>query len=99
MPKITVHGGPSNANDDHPAAEEDQTEAAQPATEDKADTADETSAPDYEALNVGQLREEASRRGLDHTGKKAELVERLEASDQPATNAHAGAAEGSGGAS
>jgi SAP domain len=81
MPKITVHGGPSNANDEPPATGEDQTPAPEskaPASE--AETQREE-APDYEALKVAELRELASERGLDTSGTKAELVGRLITND------------------
>ena len=37
---------------------------------------------DYNKLTVTQLRAELTERGLDDKGKKAELVDRLKASDK-----------------
>lgn len=76
MPKITVHGGPSNIDD--PAPENLGPEAVDEA----ADGEQVPPAPNYSALKVDKLREELSRRGLDTEGVRAELVDRLTASDK-----------------
>lgn len=85
MPKITVHGGPSFEGE--PA---DPPSEAAPVLEPESDTPSDVGASEsqpggttvnYGDLTVQQLREELSRRGLDHNGLKAELVERLQASD------------------
>jgi hypothetical protein len=73
MPKITRHGGPTNAAE-VPAPVEVPTapQAAETATE----TA--TAAPaDYSALTVAQLREECKARDLSAGGSKDTLVARL----------------------
>jgi hypothetical protein len=85
MAKITVHGGPSNADDPDPVADPEQPE--QPAGEDAESggeqVADQT--VDYETWTVSQLQVELAERGLPTTGKKAELQQRLADADaQPA---------------
>lgn len=61
MPKITVHGGASNAAQD---TEVNEQPTAAPA-------------PDYEDWTVDQLREQLTDRGLPKTGKRDDLVKRL----------------------
>lgn len=76
MPKITVHGGPSNI--DGLAPENTGPETVGEA----ADGEPVPAAPNYSALKVDKLREELSRRGLDTEGVRAELVDRLTESDK-----------------
>lgn len=80
MPKITVHGGPSNVDD--PAPENTEVVAVDAPAKDSGETVAGAGATvNYGDLKVDQLREELSRRGLDYAGLKADLVERLQASD------------------
>lgn len=73
MPKITRHGGPTNAAD-APASVE--VPAAPQAAETTAEAA--TAAPaDYSALTVAQLREECKARDLSAGGSRDTLVDRL----------------------
>lgn len=81
MPKITVHGGPSNIDD--PAPENPEPVVDEP-VKDSAETVPVGGATvNYGNLKVDQLREELSRRGLDTEGLKPELVDRLTESDKP----------------
>lgn len=80
MPKITVHGGPSNI--DVPAPENIEPVAVDESETDSSDTETGGTTFNYGDLKVDQLREELSRRGLDTDGLKAELVARLAESDQ-----------------
>lgn len=50
-------------------------------TEQTADPTDEDEVAPYEQWNVDDLKEELANRGLTTTGKKAELVSRLEEDD------------------
>lgn len=86
MPKVTVHGGPSNADDpDQPAeqpAGDEPGQAEQPAEQPTPEggESEEPAAPtaqDYNDWTVDQLRAELAERGLSTTGKKADLQQRL----------------------
>lgn len=46
-------------------------------------TIDEPQEKDYSKMLVTELREELKGRGLDHKGKKADLIKRLEEADNP----------------
>lgn len=52
-----------------------------PATLEDNDFNDEEEGLNYSSLNKGQLVEEAERRGIDSSGTKADIIERLEAAD------------------
>lgn len=82
MPKITVHGGPSNrfetaagepvaiVSDAEPTSTvEEPEEAAQPVSD------------GYDELTKAVLQQELDGRGLSTVGTKAELVERLREND------------------
>ncbi len=82
--KVTVHGGPSNADDP------DQT-VPDPVTGDGAEPDaggsdggeyPVTDDPDYDAWTVDQLKAELVDRDLPTTGKKADLQQRLVDDDQ-----------------
>jgi hypothetical protein len=78
MPKITVHGGASNADDPDAQPAEEPAQAEQPTTE--AGQSEEPAAPtaeDYNDWTVTQLRAELAERGLSTTGNKADLQQRL----------------------
>ncbi len=85
MPKITVHGGPSNKAlyTDTPApavAVEAEVTAAEPeAVVVEAEVAASVSV--YDTWLLVPLRDECARRGLSKAGNKDELVARLVASD------------------
>jgi hypothetical protein len=84
MPKITVHGGPSNADtgEGMPEATEPSEKVAAEATTSEAPVVEEETV-DYNAFTVDDLKAEirGRDRNLAVTGSKAELVERLEADD------------------
>lgn len=101
-PKITVHGGASNARgaDVSPAADVSQpltgvdTGQGHSTENAPADTAPQTivegSAEDpagknYDAMSLGELREEATRRGVPSYGTKAQIAERLHDADTAPT--------------
>lgn len=88
MPKITVHGGPSNedAEPGQPGyvepADVEETGGDEPVT---GAATEETEAPepvDYHDFNVTDLRAELAERGLPVSGTKDELVARLEEDDK-----------------
>ena len=65
------------ASDEEPAAEETSAEEA-PAEEAPAEEAPSADAPDYASMTVAELKDELKAKGLPVSGKKAELVERLQ---------------------
>lgn len=87
MPKITRLGGASNRHDAETAGAVNDTPAATapaPTPDEEVtatDDAAETSAPDYAAWTVEQIKDELDRRGLAKTGKKDDLVLRLREDD------------------
>jgi hypothetical protein len=83
MPKITVHGGPSNEHDERELPQSvadlnelDKVLASANRSEEQADNREL-----YEAETVADLRVELERRGLEKAGYKAELVDRLVEND------------------
>ena len=60
-----------------PAHADDHEEAAPAEVEEAADTSD-ADAPDYASMTVAELKDELKAKGLPVSGKKAELVERLQ---------------------
>lgn len=75
MPKITVHGGPSNEHDDI-VVPVDIAEPTTAATDEQGDNREL-----YEAETVADLKAELDRRDLPTSGNKAELVDRLVEAD------------------
>ena len=67
--------GEDDADDDAEAEEESPAEEEAPA-EDEAEP--EGDAPDYASMTVAELKDELKAKGLPVSGKKAELVERLQ---------------------
>ena len=65
------------ASDEEPPAEETSAEEA-PAEEAPAEEAPSADAPDYASMTVAELKDELKAKGLPVSGKKAELVERLQ---------------------
>ncbi len=86
--KVTVHGGPSNANEEPVEVPPDQP--GQSVQDDGEQTAGETDGgeypvtddPGYDAWTVDQLKAELADRDLPTTGKKADLQQRLVDDDQ-----------------
>lgn len=89
MPKITKHGGPSDALAD-PDPDEGRVRSGEgtfdvpetdaiPVGEPDDEAADNRA--EYEANTADQLREELKERQLSTTGVKADLVDRLVADD------------------
>lgn len=73
MPKISVHGGPSNA-----AADVDEAVVADGVVEDvPTDLDGDGEVTGYEEWTKDDLASELERRGLPKTGNKADLVARL----------------------
>lgn len=100
MPKITVHGGPTNARDaeSSPDADASQplagaeagqghpTPEAEPVVDEPTPDAagnggEPDEAPDYSAMTLAELREEADRREIPSYGTKAQITERLREDD------------------
>lgn len=86
MPKITVHGGASNADDAEVAAAADETEQNEAQTlevspEDAEQEGEPTEVVDYNAFTVDELKAELKDRGLPVSGKHDELVVRLAEDD------------------
>lgn len=84
MAKITVHGGPSNADDPDQVADPEQSAGADALESDNTDPdpdAGDGEQVDYETWTVPRLQTELAERGLFTTGKKAELQQRLVDSD------------------
>lgn len=87
MPKITVHGGPSNAaaREDDPDSvalgtdEHTETDAVTPV--DAAPVEDEPTS-DYSGSTAADLRALCAARGLTTSGTKTDLVARLTEQDQ-----------------
>ena len=83
MPKITVHGGASNA-----AAEpEPETGEEVPENASSPEPVEESEAPsasDYEEWTVEELKEQLAVRSLPKSGKRDELVQRLRDDDAAA---------------
>lgn len=78
MPKISVHGGPSNA-----AADVDETVVADGVVEDAPTDLDgDGEVTGYEEWTKDDLSSELERRGLTKTGNKADLVARLTDDDE-----------------
>ena len=78
MPKITLHGGASNA------AAEPEPETVAPEDESSPEPAAEPetpSAPDYDDWTVEALKEQLADRNLPKSGKRDELVQRLRDDD------------------
>ncbi|MCU1687773.1 MAG: hypothetical protein JWQ81_8512 [Amycolatopsis sp.] len=76
MPKITVHGGPS---DEHDEVTPTGGDVVEPTPDTGAEQVD--SREFYEALTVADLRAELEARGKETKGHKPELVDRLVAAD------------------
>lgn len=86
MPKITVHGGPSNRFEETreavpgkplpPVEESAYPEDAEPLEE------PQEPADGYDELTKIELQQELDRRRLVKTGNKEELIERLREDDQ-----------------
>ncbi|WP_327132008.1 SAP domain-containing protein [Streptomyces sp. NBC_01343] len=86
MPKITRHGGPSDADADAAAeaAQEPRKDThvpEEPETEQEPQEPAQGPQDQYDDMTVAELREELARRELDKTGKKPELVVRLREDD------------------
>lgn len=94
-PKITVHGGATNAHgaDVSPAADVSQPQVVaedglgRPTSVEPEDVqeADDVPAveskPDLDSMTIAELRAEASSRGLPVYGTKAQVIERLQDAD------------------
>lgn len=90
MPKITLHGGPSNASvpvEPEPGEEvtsgrvtpEEHTEVVNPVEE--PEKAGEPVSDGYEDLTKIELQQELDKRRLTKAGNKDELIERLREDD------------------
>lgn len=91
MPKITVHGGPTNAADPAPAVElHPGIDEPMEAVDVPADGSEHELVAGYEAWTVATLQDELRRRNegrdepLPLTGRKQDLVDRLVADDTAA---------------
>ena len=96
-PKITAHGGATNAHgaDVSPVADVSQpqvgaeadlgrptSDEVQPETESvEDDVVEETETADYESMSLGELREAATARDIPSYGTKAQITERLREAD------------------
>lgn len=96
-PKISAHGGATNARDADvsPAADASKpqdvaedvlgrpTSVEEPVedTPDPEDVPAEESAPDYDGMTLAELREAATAKNLPSYGTKAQLIERLRESE------------------
>lgn len=96
MPKISVHGGPTNADAEAPGA------VADGVVEDASvDLDGDGEVTGYEEWTKDDLASELERRGLTKTGNKADLVARLTDDDkyeaeevaEPATEGESAPAE------
>lgn len=82
--KVTVHGGPSNADDPDQAVPDPVTGDGGEPDAGGSDGGEYpvTDDPDYDAWTVDQLKAELVDRDLPTTGKKADLQQRLVDDDQ-----------------
>ncbi|MFB6937581.1 SAP domain-containing protein [Streptomyces chartreusis] len=84
-PKITVHGGASNAGaEPEPVDETDEAAGEDVSTEDSTPVSDTPPGPGYEDWTVDQLKEELAKRDLPRSGKRDDLVQRLRDDDATA---------------
>lgn len=97
MPKITVHGGASNARDvdPSPAASASTPPAVAeggrgpfavtetvPELDEVQDETPEELAPDYDTMTLAELRAVAEKRGVPSYGSKAQIAERLREAEE-----------------
>ena len=61
-----------------PAEEAAPAEEDAPAAAEEAADASDADAPDYASMTVAELKDELKAKGLPVSGKKAELIERLQ---------------------
>lgn len=84
-PKITVHGGASNAGaEPEPVNETDEAAGEDVSTEDSSPASGTSAEQDYEDWTVDQLKEELAKRDLPRSGKRDDLVQRLRDDDATA---------------
>lgn len=94
-PKITAHGGATNARDADVSPVADASQPQVVAEDDlglptsdepvadhtPADEETEDARPDYDGMTLAELREEAGKRDVPSYGSKAQIIERLREAD------------------